>query len=224
MRSRIDLLLVAIIAVAGCTATPRVSTIESGSPSGTGPGAPSLVPVKGYAQEFCTDGTSANCPRGAVPDALRRPLQIPAIAAGAPCPRSRANPRIWSRRAPGLGPGPVGPVGLGSRAILRFRRLNGAWGLQKVLWVATPAYEGPILIRGVRLDGDGAVGFSFDNGPRLAELQLPPGPTLNTDERGSRTWPSFTRVQTPGCYSYQVDGTDFSYAIVFRALRSRDGN
>ncbi len=30
--------------------------------------------------------------------------------------------------------------------------------------------------------------------------------------------PSYTRVQGPGCYAYQVDGDGFSYTIVFRAV------
>jgi hypothetical protein len=32
-----------------------------------------------------------------------------------------------------------------------------------------------------------------------------------------RTNPSYTRVRTPGCYAYQVDGTTFSYTIAFEA-------
>ena len=34
---------------------------------------------------------------------------------------------------------------------------------------------------------------------------------------GGRAWLSFTRVRAGGCYAYQVDGTNFSRVITFRA-------
>jgi hypothetical protein len=34
---------------------------------------------------------------------------------------------------------------------------------------------------------------------------------------GAEGHPSATRVRSPGCYAYQVDGPGFSYPIVFRA-------
>lgn len=191
--------------------------------SGSSPVAAGLQAVRDYAQEFCSGGAvPPRCPRGAVPDALRRPLQIPSIEPGAPCPVSEANRRIWARTAPGLGSGPVSPVGLGAHATLRFRGFPGSdWGGQKVLWVAAPDYDGPVLIRGGRVDGDDGVGFNVNgSGPPLEELQLPPGNEPKRINRGGyRNWPSYTRVVAPGCYAYQVDGTDFSYVIVFRAAR-----
>jgi hypothetical protein len=223
MPRRIVALAAALIAVTGCTSkrAPVGSTSQSGRSSSTSPVAADLQSVKDYAQEFCGDGVPAHCPQGGVPDALRRPLQIPTIDAGATCPVSQANPRIWSRRAPGLGPGPVGPVGLGTHAILRFRPFHGSdWGGQKVLWAAAPSYEGSILIRGGQVNGAGGVGFNVNgDGPPFAELQLPPsGPWTSRSNGGWRGWPSYTRVREPGCYAYQVDGTDFSYVIVFRAV------
>jgi hypothetical protein len=223
MPKRIVVLAAALIAVTGCTSKPGSvgSTSPSGRSSDASPVAAGLQPVKGYAEEFCNDGVPAHCPQGAVPDALRRPLQIPTVEAGATCPVSQANPRIWSRQAPGLGPGPVGPVGLGTLGILKFRPFHGSdWGGQKVLWAAAPSYDGAILIRGGRVNGDGGVGFNMNgDGPPLAELQLPPdGPERTRNNGGWRGWPSFTRVREPGCYAYQVDGTDFSYVIVFRAV------
>ena len=119
----------------------------------------------------------------------------------------------------------MAPIGLGERAVLRYRRFPGStWGGQKVLWVAAPKYDGPVLIRGGRVDAAGGLGFNADGGgPPLAELQLPPGsaPT-NTNRGGYREWPSYTRVTSPGCYAYQVDGTDFSYVVVFEAAPMDD--
>jgi hypothetical protein len=42
------------------------------------------------------------------------------------------------------------------------------------------------------------------------------GPTLNGRD-GWRQWPGGTWLRTPGCYAWQIDGTDFSDVIVFEA-------
>src|SRR5438309_2113835 len=136
-----------------------------------------LRAVQDYATEFCSGkAVPLDCPKGAIPAALRRPHDLPSVEAGGSCPVSQPNPRIWARAAPGLGPGPVAPVGLGDQSILRFRRFAGSsWGGQKVLWVAAPSYGGPVLIRGARIDGPGGVGFNLGgDGRPLAEMQLPP--------------------------------------------------
>jgi hypothetical protein len=70
-------------------------------------------------------------------------------------------------------------------------------------------YRGPVLIRGRQVGGPGAVGFGEGHVP-YDELQLQTG-------SGGPPWQSFTRVRSPGCYFYQVDGTSFSETIVFRA-------
>jgi hypothetical protein len=215
---------VAALALAACTQAPSSSGLppdhRSSPPASTGP---DLLPVTSYAQEFCVDpSTSAACPPGSVPDLLRRPLHLPELDPATTCPVSAPNPQIWSRLAGGLGPGPIGPVGLGPHAILRYRKGGAGWGLQKVLWAASPDYDGPILIRGARIDGEGAVGFNVNgDGAPLAELQLPPGSAPEASHGGWRGWPSYTRVREPGCYAYQVDGTDFSIVIVFRAVPLR---
>jgi hypothetical protein len=225
MSNRIVVLACVAIALASCTASPSApggsASTHARSPEG-GAAADGLQPVKDYAQEFCGGGAVPDdCPKGAVPDALRRAMHIPSIKSGAACPVSESNPHIWSRQAPGLGHGPVAPVGLGIHSTLRFLAFRGSrWGGQKVLWVASSDYLGPILIRGGRVDGEGAVGFDLGSGLPLAELQLPPGRTINVD-RGYREWPSHTRITEPGCYAYQVDGTDFSYVVVFEAVPGR---
>ena len=93
--------------------------------------------------------------------------------------------------------------------------LGSAWRGAEVTWRSSPGYRGPVLIRGRQVGGAGVVGFGEGHVPYEA-LELlnsakgvPPGP--------GRTWPSFTRVQAPGCYAYHVDGTSFSEVIVFRA-------
>lgn len=100
------------------------------------------------------------------------------------------------------------------------------WGNATVLWLSDPSYRGPVLVRGQRLDGPQAVGFGRSVHPGL-ELRLPPG---SWDESrspltawglpvhppsGWRVAVAQTRVRVDGCYGYQVDGTSFSYDILF---------
>lgn len=129
--------------------------------------------------------------------------------------------------APALGSGPVYPVGLGMDGVLFFvyppdprsEFAGSDWGGEKVLWVSSPAYRGPALIRGHQLDGPNEVRFERGIDPP-SELRLPEegGATTAGEEPGWRNWPSYTRLRAPGCYAYQVDGLDFSQMIVFQAL------
>ncbi|MBA3366989.1 MAG: hypothetical protein H0U03_14615 [Actinobacteria bacterium] len=152
---------------------------------------------------------------------LRRPLHVPKIPPGAPCPVSRVDGRIdFAAYGVGLGfgDGPAYPI-FGSRspsegAQLRFQYppasnsvfFGSAWGGQKVLWFVVPG-GAPVLVRGRQLDGPNEVRCDAGDEPSQ-ELLLP-----RAFDR-----PSFTRLRAPGCYAYQIDGTDFSKLIVFDAL------
>jgi hypothetical protein len=78
-----------------------------------------------------------------------------------------------------------------------------------------PAYEGPVLIRGRRLDGPEWMRF---DGGRLpaAEIRIEPGETVSWEGQppGSRGRASAVRVRAAGCYGVQVDGTGFTRTIV----------
>jgi len=50
----------------------------------------------------------------------------------------------------------------------------------------------------------------------LLDPLLSAGPTIN-GEHGFREWPGATWVPRAGCYAWQVDGTNFSDVIIFRA-------
>ena len=153
---------------------------------------------------------------------LRRPLHIPHIASGAPCPASAAtHPSLNYGVA--LGRGPAYPLGPWRAETLSFfypvrpsqQWYPSDWSGQKVLWIVAPRYRGPVLIRGRQLDGPNLV--RFDNGSLpSAELQIPAGGVTSTG--GFRNWASETRLRAPGCYAWQVDGTTFSRVIVFRAV------
>jgi hypothetical protein len=178
---------------------PAPSTTPNTSRTNTAPSpgpANGLRPNGSYAlYELC----SGRC-TGSVPASLERPLRLPGLGPGGSCPVSR-------------GPGPVEPLGSPNVRLTSF--IGSSWKAARVTWRSTPSYKGPVLIRGRQLGGSGVVGFGeghvpYDQLELLDAAQgMPRGP--------SREWPSFTRIQAPGCYAYQVDGTAFSYVIVFRA-------
>ncbi|MGB2954133.1 MAG: hypothetical protein WBB74_12190 [Gaiellaceae bacterium] len=146
---------------------------------------------------------------------LERPLHTPTIPRGSPCRTSPATGDLSRIGFVGTawGPGPAYPGGLGNdRPMLSFKYPPppdsgwGDWGGNKILWMRDLAYFGPILVRGLQVDGPNEL--RFDDGPF-------PSRSLRFDF--GNNLPSYTRVIAPGCYAYQVDGTSFSYTIVFEA-------
>lgn len=151
----------------------------------------------------------------------RRPLRLPTIIQGAPCPRAMGR-QVDAAYGPALGDGPLYAVGLGAYGVLGIARggdfAGSAWGGNKVLWLSSPAYRGPALIRGRQLNGPDPVRFERGDRPP-AELRFPlhTGVGSAGTERGWRELPSYTRLRVPGCYAYQVDGIGFTETIVFDA-------
>jgi hypothetical protein len=147
--------------------------------------------------------------------ALRaRPVRLPTVAAGSPCPIVPGK-TVSPDFGPALGDGPLYPAGFGTEGVAHLQGANqeGGWYFIKVLWVADPAYKGPALVRGGRIDAPGEV--RFEGGPDPArDLPLEPGAALSGG--GSwPNWPTYTRVRGPGCYTYQIDGTTFTRTVVF---------
>jgi hypothetical protein len=153
---------------------------------------------------------------------LHRPLHLPTVAAGAPCPVSGIGRINFAKHGvgTGIGPGPAYPIGFDQPgSVLHFTYppsplgvfAGSLWSGQKVLWFVAPRYRGPVLIRGGRLDQAGRLRFDWGNVPPL-ELRIP---KVASGDRGR---PSFTRLRAPGCYAYQIDGTSFSRVIVFQAV------
>jgi hypothetical protein len=81
-----------------------------------------------------------------------------------------------------------------------------------------------VLIRGGQIGGDKPVMFSTGTVMLFPELQFPPQSQDSREGlsgRGWRGWPSGTDLRAPGCYAWQIDGTTFSYTVVFKAVRTR---
>ncbi len=170
-----------------------VSTAPPPTPAGT-PAAPDgLRQVTGYGSyDLC----AGQC-TGTVPASLRRALHLPHG-----CPATG-------------GSSPVHPSGTPDVNATNF--IGSAWKAGRVEWLASGSYQGPVLIRGARTDGTGAVGFGEGHVPDDELQLLQSGQQVPRPAGGGRAWLSFTRVRAPGCYAYQIDGTNFSRVIAFRA-------
>jgi hypothetical protein len=157
---------------------------------------------------------------------LRRPLGLPHILLGRPCPRTHT-----ARRVPGivaaLGRGPAYPT-LGSRRGIAYlgphsdtARVDG-WYFRKTIWTVDARYDGPLLLRGRRIDGKGTLRFQAYGPPSLIrahqELRWPAGWPNQNRTAGWRQLPGATVLRGPGCYAFQADGVTFTRVIVFQAV------
>ncbi len=172
----------------------------------------------------------------------QRALHLPALAPGAACPTTHGH-LVQADLGIGLGSGPAYPI-LGeltsdvqqgqTHGILQIVDAASAgagangWGGMKVLWVIAPTYHGFVLVRGHQLAGPREVRFNGGvDQPGNTDLTTPPLAALRLvapvpwSTEPWVNWPSQTRVQVPGCYAYQVDGTTFSAVIVFQTIPLR---
>lgn len=148
---------------------------------------------------------------------LRRPLRVPTLGPNRTCPVARPAVGVDFARygvGRGIGPGPAYPLGWAAGTITFTRRHAEVdatlWGVAKVLWFVNASYHGPVLVRGIQLDGPYRVRFERGRIPP-PELRLPDG---------TRTRPSYVRIREPGCYAFQIDGLAFSRSIIFNAERA----
>lgn len=201
-------------------------------PSNDAAGPLAMVPfVEGGGPPLaCADVGTPTTPSAAAPTptpaagstwrALRRAVPLPRLLADGSCRQEpiRADVPGYSTAT---GPGPVYVAGQLTDFTVdhAFRTAvnSDGWARYKMMWLARPEYRGQILIRAWQIDGANPVRFQ---GPGATidgtELHL-------TWENSGRigtlpdwgNWGGYTEVRAPGCYLWQVDGLDFSYAIVF---------
>lgn len=177
----------------------------------------------------------------------KRPLRLPTVAGGIrDCPQVGAIHLPGIPAEGGLGPpglaalreGPVYPVLLaGPPRIAYLSGLSTApaaaeagladskWRPVETLWVSRATYDGPVLVRGRRLDKPEWIGVGEAVAPNW-ELRLPAGSwsqvgfpvERNVRPRdGWRVTRTFTRIRGEGCYAFRVDGVGFSYSLAFWA-------
>jgi len=225
--------------LAGGTAAAAVVVLAAGGvlwdgarPASPGPAGQVEVTVEPQPPDvpYCPGG-GTDCPEARPIDALRqRPVKLPTMPADGKCPVSAAHqlPQAGGFSGPYLAIG-EGPFRMTGDGHVGFEFPPGpdsgyqgtGWGGQKVIWSIDESYGGPVLLRGGQLDGDhelrfdrylGALGQDA-GGTAHDELAYPALAGGNVD----RTPPSAVRLQAPGCYAIQADGTSFSEIIVFEA-------
>ena len=169
-------------------------------------------------------GTTAEASAaGSDPTDLHRPLHLPKLKPHQRCPISHAGPSGNGEILNGDGPAYLMGVGGAPRGVVDIStsaRDALGWRGQKTPWIIDRAYDGPLLVRGARIDRRGSVRFGHGYGDHLRELSwpaaadqgLPPDPRF-------RMLASTTLFRVRGCYAFQVDGTAFSEVVVVRATR-----
>jgi len=143
-------------------------------------------------------------------EALRHPLLLTRLPAGGSCPVSSAA-SVASGIVDAQGDGPIYAADGGHLDLSDVARKSDGLYWIKVAWLSTAEYDGPVLVRGQRVDADGVMKFS----PGGAELRLPRAGEMTWDGKpvGWRAWPSQVLLLDPGCYAWQIDGATFTDVI-----------
>jgi len=187
-----------------------------------------------------TSGANSFADDPAFAQLKQRRLTLPVIRAGDRCPVTRGSresvPReqyifcsgcLWFGRGPvyfawawdfQVGGRVIGPLSNDvddATFSLRGAPYESSVYQAKTPWVSKPDYDGPILIRGKRLDGKGTLRF-YNQGPKPVEDFKLNAPN-RTDSTHWSFWPSYIILSGLGCYGVQVDtlrGTDI---VIFSA-------
>jgi hypothetical protein len=138
-----------------------------------------------YRQACTAEAQASGClhvPAGPIPAALKHRLHFPVLRPGQRCPAARGTPFNTSQfGGVALGTGLVRVIaGSTRRGIAELINPTSAppWLALKTLWFSLPAYQGPFVIRAMRLDRPGPV--ALGEGAGMVPLVIPPGPTLNS--------------------------------------------
>lgn len=154
----------------------------------------------------------------------QRPLAVPTLPAGSPCPRAEGR-RVSPAFSFAIGDGPAYATAFGPDGVYSDRKGGDDFiGWLYQFWLANPTYQGPLLIRGRQIDGPNTLQFAIQPGAKAGELRLGPGGVRSAeanDSSGWRFWKTYTVAPAPGCYAYQVDGEGFSQTIVFQVVSGR---
>jgi len=148
-----------------------------------------------------------------------RPLHLPTLASGSPCPTAPGH-TVNSGLGPALGDGPVYFASEGTdKGAVEYAPAESfnsqEWGGQKTIFAISPDYQGQVLLRGHQLDGSDDLRFGIEDVPadRLVEKASP--------DYNDNHWSygiDHMRMRAPGCYAVQADGTTFTEVIVFQAV------
>lgn len=197
----------ALVLLAGCTAPPAESTTGTGTVA---------IPAPGPAT---TSGPTSGA-QGGDTLGLHRPLVLPTLAAGSPCPVS------LTRRQPDPAPGtdsrnrPSRPSRARPGLELDLCRPQHRWGVDRQV---VGRNEGAVGGGPHRLGvGPGAAPSTRRSAPgrvrRPRHRRARPGPQGPVDTGRVGDYPGYTQLRAPGCYGYQVDTAAGTSVIIFRAV------
>jgi hypothetical protein len=157
------------------------------------------------------DGTST------VAELRDRRLRAQRVEHGQPCPSADVNLRL-NGVGPAVQAGPVAVALLGEDVALRYGDQQTAEGRHpvKALWLVGAEQAQPVIVRGKRIDGRGAVEFRNGRGRDFRTYPLT-GDAESTAPPEWRDIPSQVFVRGSGCYALQVDGPDFQSIFVLAA-------
>jgi hypothetical protein len=145
---------------------------------------------------------------------LHRPLHLPKLALGEPCPTSSVRSRFGLADALGEEPPYAFPFPAATVTLGRARTRRDDSYAYRVRWLAPARFSGRVLVRGRRLDRVTSVRFSpTANGRGSGELELTFARAVRRQTRG----PVWLILRSPGCYGFQVDGLTFSNTLLFQA-------
>lgn len=234
-RRLLPIILLALL-VPACTVPPSITEAPALAPAATAPSS-SAVPATVVSPVSARPTTSPSATARAAPTTLprdeftvlrRRPLALAALPSGAGCPVSTplpapAVPEFATARV--LGHDPVYATGFTLDQDANLSEPRNGWRLAKVLWWNVPAYRGPLLIRGRRLDGPGVSRFRryIDAATPSNELALPADVSGTSETAGMRHWGGYVELQELGCYGFQIDGLGFSHTLIVRATHNQLG-
>jgi hypothetical protein len=201
----VRLIALAALLIAACS--PALVTTPNSSPSASHQAAPTDLAGNALADETTWAELGS------------RPLQLSALPPGSACQTSTSATLPGSATAAAFGEGPVYPVTGGSAIGLGPL---GTDGLRpgKVLWLSSPSYTGPALIRGARLDGPSDVRFSGAIGTALRfdlETHTRAGDGTDGSVQGWRYLPSLVYAADAGCYGFQIDMPDRTVTVTLLA-------
>src|SRR5829696_235284 len=202
-RRRWGMVLAVLVALGGLAVAGRVQDLPQVRRAPAGP-PPSTAPAQTV--------TVATLPPLVIPDAVRRPLRLPAPGRDGSCPVTPVvGPPLTADRpvaAVAVGGGPVypvlfraGPGGVLDRSAVAY-------------WDAPEPLGGVVIVRGHRLGAPrDQIHFIQDDQPPTAVHVLDPAAAHPDGRRGS--WWRATRLRAgTGCYGLQIDGPEFSEVMV----------
>jgi hypothetical protein len=141
---------------------------------------------------------------------IAKPLKLQMLSSGARCPVSPQVDLVVTTNGPKKG----GPnYGFGQGPVYLSGQILWYAGSQAVIFLTNPKYTGPLLVRGMRLDGPGSLTISGQGATTLAGGAIGLAQTSSPPYWGM--WIGGLTPSAAGCYGIQFDGTSFSANAVF---------